>query len=136
MRTHINADDRFVARGPDRVAPSGRANHFYNNIVWREPFAISQVILTFYQPPHGAVLYLWTQKQLRYALRRMILQSLDASTLLSTAAKRDAWLWEAERALIVALRARAGLGVSDASGWLYPARDASPHALPLHTGNT
>ncbi len=78
VRTHINADDRFVARGPDRVAASSRANHLYYKIVWREPLAISQVILTLYQP-RDAVLYFWAQNQLCYALRRGILQSLDAA---------------------------------------------------------
>ena len=131
VQTRISADDRFVGR----VAPGGRANHFYHNTHWREPYTISNVILAFRQFRDTRV-HWFAQVQLRGALRRAILQALDAPTLLSTAVTRDAWLWEGECALVAALRTRAGLGMSDASGWLYPSSKASPGALSLHTEST
>ncbi len=69
VRTHINADDRFVARGPDRVSPGGRANHFYYDIFSCEPTVISNVILAFRQLCDTG-LHFWAQDHLRYALQR------------------------------------------------------------------
>ncbi len=81
-------------------------------------------------------MYLSVRAQLRSALRRTILRSLDAPALLSAAVTRDDWLWEGECALVAALRTRAGLDISDASEWLYPSSKASLGALSLHTEST
>ncbi len=135
VQTCISANDRFVA---DRVRSTPlRANHFHNYTHSREPHEITDVILTF-GPLNNLdrLMYLSVRAQLRSALRRTILRSLDAPALLSTAVTRDAWLWEGECALVAALRTRAGLGISDASGWLYPSSKASLGALSLHTEST
>ncbi len=133
VQTRISANDRFVSE----VDPNGRANHFHNCMHSREPHEITDVILGF-GPLNNLdhLMYLSVRAQLRSALRRTILRSLDAPALLSAAVTRDAWLWEGECALVAALRTRAGLGISDASGWLYPSSKASLGALSLHTEST
>ena len=135
VQTRISANDRFVA---DRVRSTPlHANHFHNYMHSREPHEITDVILAF-GPLNNIdhLRYLSVRTQLCSALRHTILRSLDAPALLSAAVTRDAWLWEGECALVAALRTRAGLGISDASGWLYPSSKASLGALSLHTEST
>ena len=104
VRVRVNATDRFVDTAPQGATGSlRRANHFYYQVDHREVFALQDLLLQFYGVPRNTGVYFWVLGQVRFAVRREIVRSVNAPTLLNSAVRRDAWLWEAERALVTLL---------------------------------
>ena len=134
VQVRVNATGRFVEsalRGA--TGPRRRVNHFYYRVDGCKVIVLSYLLLHFYGRPRDNDVYFGVLRQMRYAVRREIVRSVNTSTLLDSAVRRDAWLWEAERTLVILFRRRGGLPDSAASGWLYPECDATPDSLPLHT---